>query len=43
MQAASGIFFNGIFGVFMGLAVLYAAIKVIRFTAGREPDKKKEE
>lgn len=43
MQAAIEIFLNGISGVFIGLAVLYVAIKVIRFAAGREPDKKKEE
>jgi uncharacterized membrane protein len=42
MQAAIEVFYNGIFGVFLGLAVLYAAIKVNKLTAGREPDKKEE-
>lgn len=42
MQAAIDVFANGIFGVFMGLAVLYAAIKLNKLLAGREPDKKEE-
>jgi hypothetical protein len=42
MQAAVEVFLNGIFGVFMGLAVLYAAIKVNKLLAGKEPDKKEE-
>lgn len=40
MQAALEIFFNGIFGVFLGLAVLYVAIKINTLLAGREADKK---
>lgn len=42
MQDAIQIFFNGILGVFMGLAVLYVAIKLNTLLAGREPDKKEE-
>jgi len=37
MQAALEIFFNGIVGVFIGLTVLYAAIKINKLLAGREP------
>ena len=40
MQAAFDIFVNGISGVFIGLSVLYAAIKINKLLAGREPDKK---
>ena len=40
MQAAFEIFVNGISGVFIGLTVLYAAIKIKTLLAGREPDKK---
>ena len=40
MQAAFEIFVNGISGVFIGLSVLYAAIKLNKLLAGREPDKK---
>jgi hypothetical protein len=40
MQAAFEIFVNGISGVFIGLSVLYVAIKLNRLLAGREPDKK---
>ena len=40
MQAAIEIFINGIFGVFMGLAVLYAAIKANTLLASRETEKK---
>ena len=40
MQAAFEIFVNGITGVFIGLAVLYVAIKIIKLLAGREPDGK---
>ena len=40
MEAALEIFLNGIFGVFVGLAVLYAAIKVNKSLMGREPDNK---
>jgi hypothetical protein len=42
MQAAFDIFINGIAGVFIGLAVLYAAIKVNKLLAGREAVKKEE-
>ena len=42
MEDALEIFLNGIFGVFVGLAVLYVAIKVNKSLAGREPDKKEE-
>ena len=40
MQAAFEIFLNGITGVFIGLTVLYVAIKINTLLAGREPDKK---
>ena len=40
MQAAYEVFFNGISGVFIGLAVLYAAIKINKLVAGREVAKK---
>ena len=36
MQAAIEIFVNGISGVFIGLTVLYAAIKINKLLAGRE-------
>ena len=42
MQAAFEIFLNGISGVFIGLTVLYAAIKINKLTAGREAPKKEE-
>lgn len=42
MQAAFEIFLNGIFGVFVGLSVLYAAIKINKALAGREPDQKED-
>ena len=37
MQAALEIFLNGIAGVFIGLTVLYVAIKINKALAGREP------
>jgi uncharacterized membrane protein len=40
MQAAFDIFVNGITGVFIGLTVLYVAIKINKLLAGREPDEK---
>ncbi len=40
MQAAFEIFLNGITGVFIGLSVLYVAIKINKLLAGREPGKK---
>ncbi len=40
MQEAVQIFVNGISGVFIGLAVLYVAIRINKLLAGREPDKK---
>ena len=40
MQAAFEIFVNGRTGVFIGLTVLYAAIKINKVLAGREPDNK---
>ncbi len=40
MQAAFEIFLNGITGVFIGLTVLYVAIKINKLLAGREPDGK---
>ena len=43
MQAAIEVFLNGIFGVFMGLAVLYVAIKANTLLAGRQADKEKKE
>jgi hypothetical protein len=42
MQAAIEVFLNGISGVFIGLAVLYAAIKINKLLAGREVAKKEE-
>ena len=42
MQAAFEIFLNGISGVFIGLTVLYAAIKINKLLVGREPDKKEQ-
>jgi len=42
MQAAFEIFVNGISGVFIGLSVLYVAIKLNTLLAGREPDKKEQ-
>jgi len=39
MQAALEIFVNGISGVFIGLAVLYVAIKINKLLAGRESPK----
>ena len=42
MQAAFEIFLNGIFGVFIGLTVLYAAIKINKLMVGREVAKKEE-
>lgn len=42
MEAPIEIFFNGIVGVFLGLAVLYAAIKISKLLIGREPDKTEE-
>ena len=42
MQAALEIFVNGISGVFIGLTVLYIAIKINKLLAGREPDKKEQ-
>jgi len=42
MQAAIEIFINGISGVFIGLTVLYVAIKLNKLLAGREPDKKEQ-
>ena len=42
MQAAFEVFVNGISGVFIGLSVLYAAIKLNKLLAGREADKKEQ-
>ena len=42
MQAAIEVFVNGILGVFIGLSVLYAAIKIITLVVGREPEIKEE-
>ena len=42
MQAAFEIFVNGISGVFIGLSVLYVAIKLNKLLAGREPDKREQ-
>jgi len=42
MQAAFEIFLNGISGVFIGLTVLYVAIKINKIVAGREVAKKEE-
>jgi len=43
MQAALDIFINGIFGVFIGLTVLYIAIKINQWLAGRETVNKEEQ
>jgi hypothetical protein len=42
MQAAFEIFLNGISGVFIGLTVLYAAIKINKWVASREAAEKEE-
>jgi hypothetical protein len=42
MQSAFEIFINGISGVFVGLTVLYVAIKINKLLAGREVAKKEE-
>ena len=42
MQAAFEVFMNGISGVFIGLAVLYAVIKINKLVAGREAAEKEE-
>jgi hypothetical protein len=42
MEAALEIFFNGISGVFIGLAVLYAAIKINKLLAHRDEPKTEE-
>jgi hypothetical protein len=42
MQPAYDVFINGISGVFIGLAVLYAAIKINKLLVGREAAKKEE-
>jgi len=42
MQAAFEIFLNGISGVFIGLTVLYAVIKINKMLAGREVAGKEE-
>ena len=42
MQAALDIFVNGISGVFIGLTVLYIAIKINKLLAGREVAGKEE-
>ncbi len=36
MQPAFEVFINGIAGVFIGLSVLYVAIKINKFLAGRK-------
>ena len=43
MQSAFDIFLNGISGVFIGLTVLYVAIKINAVLAGREAPEQKEE
>ena len=40
MQLAFEVFLNGIFGVFTGLAVLYAAIRLNKALNGRTPEEK---
>ena len=42
MQGAFEVFINGISGVFIGLSVLYVAIKINKFLAGREVVKKEQ-
>lgn len=42
MQAALEIFVNGIAGVFVGLTVLYIAIKINKLLADRQTAKKEE-
>ena len=42
MQAAIEIFVNGISGVFIGLTVLYAAIKINKMVAGRQAPEKED-
>jgi len=40
MELAIEVFLNGIFGVFMGLAVLYGAIRLNKVLNGRVPEEK---
>ncbi len=42
MQVAFDVFINGISGVFVGLGVLYVAIKLNKLLAGREVVKKEQ-
>ena len=42
MQPAYEVFLNGISGVFIGLGVLYVAIKINKALVGREVAKKEE-
>ena len=42
MEQSLEIFFNGILGVFAGMAILYLAIKIIAATAGKPPQENKE-
>ena len=35
MHTASGVFINGIVGVFTGIAVLYIMMKMLSYVAGR--------
>lgn len=37
MQIALDVFINGLAGVFTGMGVLYAAIRINAMLAGREP------
>ncbi len=41
MEAAVGIFVNGITGVFIGMAVLYLAMKLIALAGATDPDPEK--
>ena len=40
MQTAFEVFINGITGVFIGITVLYLAIKANKLLAGKEPAEK---
>ena len=42
MDEALNVFLNGLTGVFVGITVLYIAIRINAMISGREPDKKEE-
>lgn len=42
MQQALDVFYNGLFGVFAGMTVLYVTMKLIALTSRQENSKKEE-